>query len=213
MSHRLWILAAIFLSSAGFVAYTTRPEVVPMRQAFSSMPTIVGAWRGSANQPLAASILDVLGVTDYVNRTYYRGPREVASLYIGYYDSQREGDTMHSPMNCLPGAGWIPVETKMVQISVAGRSAPIVVKRVIIEKGIDRQLVLYWYQSHGRVIGNEYWSKVTMVYDALRLNRSDAALVRVVTPILAGAAAPAPDDLATDFVQSIFPQLDTYLPS
>jgi EpsI family protein len=155
----------------------------------------------------------VLGVDDYVNRIYRASPTEVLSLYVGYYHSQREGDTIHSPMNCLPGAGWTPMDTRMVDVPISGR-APIRVKRVVIAKGLDRQVVLYWYQSHGRVVANEYWSKVTMVYDAVRLNRSDAALVRVVTPVRPSAGGEeAADARIVDFVQALFPQLESHLPS
>ena len=104
------------------------------------------------------------------------------SLYVGYYRSQREGDTMHSPMNCLPGAGWLPVSDDDVAIDVPGRETPITVNRIVIRKGADRQVVVYWYQSHGRVIASEYWSKAYMIYDAVRRHRSDAGCGRRARP-------------------------------
>jgi EpsI family protein len=212
MIGRLSVLSACFLLSAGYVGYAMEPEEVPLRQPFSQMPDQTGRWIGRPGQPLTESVLNILGVDDHVNRIYYASPSEAAALYVGYYQSQREGDTIHSPMNCLPGSGWLPVATSYAGVTVPGRTSPITVKRVLIEKGLDRQVVLYWYQSHGRVIGNEYWSKVVMVYDAVRLNRSDAALVRVVTPITAQGEAAA-DRLAVEFVQTIFPQLERHLPS
>jgi EpsI family protein len=100
-----------------------------------------------------------------------------------------------------------------VDIAVPNRAAPIKVKRVVIQKGIDKQVVLYWYHSHGRVIGNEYLSKIYMVYDAARLNRSDAALVRVVSPVGFRSDGEARADArAVEFVQSMFGQLDRHLP-
>jgi EpsI family protein len=142
----------------------------------------------------------------------------VASLYIGYYESQRQGDTIHSPLNCLPGSGWEPVSKSYVSIPVeAGShaSANILVNQYVIQKGLDRQVVLYWYQSHGRVVANEYRSKIFMVYDAVRLNRSDAALVRVVSPVIGGdpGAEARAGDRAVAFVKTMFPLLDRYLPS
>jgi len=213
MTKRLLVLALVFGLTAGYVAYAMEPEPVPLRQTFAAMDTNAGRWRMSSAPKLDPKILDVLGVDDYVNRIYRGSRDEAVSLYVGYYQSQREGDTIHSPMNCLPGAGWIPIETRMVDLPIAGR-APIRVKRVVIEKGLDRQVVLYWYQSHGRIIANEYWSKVAMVYDAVRLNRSDAALVRVVTPVNdAAGGQQAADARAVDFVQALFPQLESHLPS
>ena len=184
MTARLLVLTCCLLASAGYIQHKMQPERVPIRQSLSLMPDQMGRWNGAQNVPLTKDVLQVLGVTDYLSRIYrVTGTREAVSLYIGYYDSQRAGDTIHSPMNCLPGAGWEPMATSLLQIPVSTRSQPIGVKRVIIQKGLDKQLVLYWYHSHGRVIGNEYVSKVLMVYDAVRLNRSDAALVRVVSPI------------------------------
>ena len=85
--------------------------------------------------------------------------------------------------------------------------------RYVIEKGLDRQVVLYWYQSHGRIVANEYRSKIFMVYDAMRLNRSDAALVRVISPVAGAQKEEMADEHGTDFVKAIFPLLDKFLPS
>jgi len=213
MTARLLTLVLVFGSAAGYVAYAMEPERVPLREPFSSMPTQVGRWTVTGESQLENKILTVLGVDDYVNRIYRAGASEFVSLYVGYYQTQREGDTIHSPMNCLPGAGWIPVNTRIVRIAVPGRVEPIGVKRVLIEKGVDRRVVLYWYQSHGRVVANEYWSKTVMVYDAVRLNRSDAALVRVIAPVrqIKDGEATA-DAQAVEFVRAVFPQLDVHLP-
>jgi EpsI family protein len=214
MTVRLTALALCFLAFTAFSRHATRPEQVPPRQSLADMPLSLGRWSGQDGPPFSREILGELGVDDYITRIYQAGPRDVVSLYIGYYKSQRSGDTIHSPMNCLPGAGWQPTQTSYVHVDVPGRPAPITIKRVLIEKGIDRQVVLYWYHSHGRVIGSEYWSKAFMIYDALRLNRSDAALVRVVSPVgLSDGAEEQADARATEFVQTMFGQLDAYLPS
>jgi EpsI family protein len=215
MTLRLVILTLCLLASSGYIRHKMQPERVPIRQSLSRMPQQMGQWTGGQNLQLTDQVVNVLGVDDYVSRVYREtATQEAVGLYIGYYDSQRDGDTIHSPMNCLPGAGWQPMATSSLDISVPTRSGPIAVKRVLIQKGLDKQVVLYWYQSHGRVIGNEYWSKVLMVYDAVRLNRSDAALVRIVSPVgFAEDGERAADLRAVDFVQSLFGQLDEYLPS
>lgn len=208
------VLACAFAASSAYVHHALKPERVPLRQPFAAMDPQVGRWAGREPIKLEDDILAILGVDDYVNRIYQASPNELVSLYVGYYQSQREGDSIHSPMNCLPGAGWQPVQTNYVSITVPGRPEPVLVKRVVIEKGADRQLVLYWYQSHGRVVANEYWSKVLMVYDAVRLHRSDAALVRVVTPIgPRGDSESLADARAADFVRALFPRLGDYLPT
>jgi EpsI family protein len=136
-------------------------------------------------------------------------------LYMGFYGSQRQGDTIHSPLNCLPGAGWQPVSEGRLQIANAdGQGRDITVNRYVVQKGVERQLVLYWYQSHGRVVASEYTSKLYLIHDAIRLNRTDGSMVRVIAPIKVNAAdeGAAAERLAEEFVRVIFPLLPAYLP-
>jgi EpsI family protein len=210
---RLLALAGCFAIATAGLGRAMEPEQVPLRRAFALMPPIAGHWTGKPAPELTRHVLTLLGVTDYVDRIYTSASAEVVSLYVGYYESQRAGNAIHSPMNCLPGSGWQPLSTTYVELALPGRTEPVTVKRVLIEKGLDRQVVLYWYQSHGRLIGNEYWSKALMVYDAARLNRSDAALVRIVTPVRPGEGEAVADRVALDFVHTIFPQLEAHLPS
>jgi EpsI family protein len=213
LTTKLLALTACFVLTGVLGARGLQPERVPLRESLSTLPLELGAWQGTADEAFDDEIVRVLGVDEYVNRVYSSSAGHVG-LYIGYYESQREGDTIHSPMNCLPGAGWQPVETGRSRIGVPGMNAAIEVNRVVIQKGLDRQIALYWYQSHGRVVASEYWSKIFMVYDAARLNRSDAALIRVISPIRLDEAGPQ-GALARSvaFVQALFPALSKHLPS
>lgn len=211
---RLVILALCFGGTAVYANRATRPEIVPLRRPLAEVPLGLDAWEGRDLPRLSADILQVLGADDYLNRMYVRQSRDVVSLYVGFYQSQRNGDTIHSPMNCLPGAGWQPMTTAAVEVPLSDGSAAIHAKRVLIQKGPDRQVVLYWYQSHGRSIANEYVSKAYMIYDAFRLNRSDAALVRVVSPVLSSESSEDPAlQRAVDFVQAFAPRIERFLPS
>jgi EpsI family protein len=218
MITRLLISSALLLSGAGYLHHATQSERVPPRSSMASLPMQVERWQGRQGAPFTTNVMKVLGVDDYVNRLYTTRGEPYVGLYVGFYQSQRQGDTMHSPLNCLPGAGWQPVRQDRSTFEVKsadGTSRPITVNQFVIEKGVERQVVLYWYQSHGRVIASEYTSKIFMVYDALRLNRTDAAMVRVITPI-ADADAVSEDAAvrrATAFVQGIFPALSGVLPS
>ena len=133
---------------------------------------------------------------------------------IGYWQSQKQGDTIHSPQNCLPGAGWLPVSQGQLTMPRPGGEGTISVNRYVIQKGLDRQMVLYWYQSHGRIVASEYWGKVFLVTDAVRLNRTDGAVIRVITPIIgdgSGAEAAA-ETRAAGFTRDLLPLLDQFLP-
>jgi EpsI family protein len=179
-----------------------------------------------APEDLDKQVLAVLGVDDYINRVYRAGAGGSLGLYIGYYKRQREGDSMHSPLNCLPGAGWLPVSSDRLAIPVQATAGPtgssqmvspstIEVNRYLVQKGGDTMLVLYWYQSHGRVIASEYWGKIYTVLDAIRLNRTDAALVRVIIPVINTDASPEEqaERTGTEFVRAIFPLLGQHLPA
>ena len=182
------------------------------------LPLRIDDWRGRTEPELSPEILRVLGVDDYILRTYGTPKFGSLGLYAGYYRSQRQGDSIHSPLNCLPGAGWVPVEQGHLQLSVqegtSGAPRLIEVNRVVIQRGLDRSLVLYWYQSHGRVVASEYWGKIYTVVDAIHLNRTDAALVRVIVPIRQEGreAVITAEQAGSAFVRAVFPKLGSYLP-
>ena len=216
---RLIVVAVCLLGASGYVAEASRAEVLPPLEPLALLPMSVGGWIGQRDADFTPDVLAILGVDDYITRTYTQD-RWPLGLYVGYHTSQRQGDTIHSPLNCLPGAGWQPVELGRAIIPVKGApgaanvTTPVEVNRVVIAKGIDRQLVLYWYQSHRRVVADEYRAKVYTVLDSVRYNRTDAALVRVVVPVAEGdVEARDAERRGTAFVQQLFPLLGPHLPS
>jgi len=132
-------------------------------------------------------------------------------LYIAYFPTQRAGDTIHSPKNCLPGAGWTPVESSRVMLSLPGH-APFPANRYVIQKGDAKQLVLYWYWAHDRGVASEYWAKFYLVADSLKMNRSDGALVRLTTPMQPGESVAASEQRMLPFADEVQPLLDSYIP-
>jgi EpsI family protein len=214
---RLVVVAVALTAAALYLAKASRAEEVPPRESLAGLPMTFDGWNGRREPDLTPEILAVLGADDYTIRTYARDVATAVGLYIGYHASQRQGDTIHSPLNCLPGAGWQPMEQGRTVMSVkmtpdAPAATPIEINRVIIQKGLDRQLVFYWYQSHRRVVASEYWGKVYTVLDSVRYARTDAALVRVIAPIPASGTEAA-EKTAGAFVQSLFPLLARHLPT
>lgn len=215
VSARVVVVSACLLATAMAVSAASRTERVPMRESLSQLPQTIGDWQLRSTQELDAKVLALLRPDDYTMRNYGRAPRDHAELYVGYHGSQRQGDTIHSPLNCLPGSGWIPMSVGRAVLTVPagdGGDRRIEINRVVIEKGTDRDVVYYWYQSHGRVTASEYWGKFYTVVDAIRLARTDAALVRVVVP-LKDADDGAADRAAESFIRQLFPLLPRYLPS
>ena len=207
MTGRLAILSGLLLTGVAVIHGSAPETPQTARLPFAKMPAAIGAWRSAGDLAIDEDSLKVLKADDYLSRLYVRGNIGV-SLFIAYYATQQQGDTMHSPMNCLPASGWQPMANDRVQIPTSG--APINANRVVIQKALDKDLVLYWYQSHGRTIASEYASKAYLVLDSVRRHRSDAALIRVITPVTAGDTAAT--QMATDFVQSLRPLLSAHVP-
>jgi EpsI family protein len=211
---RALALFGCLAATAFFMANARESEVPIGRTVFASFPMTLDGWRAVNDPPMEPEILKVLGVDDYLSRAYYKPDGSVIGLYMGYYGSQRQGDTIHSPLNCLPGAGWEAVSEGRTTIANAGGpGVDITVNRYVVQKGLERQMVLYWYQSHGRVVASEYTSRLLLIHDAIRLNRTDGSMVRVISPIAVGTDGAAAEALATEFVRSIFPRLPEYIPS
>ena len=155
---------------------------------------------------------DALRADDYLTRDYAEPPSGIANLFVAFFKSQRAGQTPHSPKNCLPGSGWVWTVSDTIPIAISGRGAPIVVNRYVVSKGEARAVVLYWYQSRDRVVASEYKAAAFVAWDALRYNRTDTALVRIVAPIGQGGETVA-TAAGVQFIQTIFLQLRQFFPA
>jgi EpsI family protein len=204
---RLLVVVALLLG-ARLVMAGREPVVTPLPQPLSAIPLELEHWRGADAAPFDAETLKVLGADEYVNRIYRHSAHAPVGLFIGYYAAQREGTAIHSPQNCLPGSGWVPVNHARTTLQGAGGQFP--ANRYVVEKRGERQLVLYWFDGRGRRVASEYVNKAYLLHDALRRGRTDGALVRIITPITDGEAAA--DAAAHAFVRALTPQLTRWLP-
>jgi EpsI family protein len=185
----------------------TAIETPVERQSLAALPYEIDGWRGIDGQPLASDVVSVLGVDDYVHRTYVSASGVPVNLYAGYYHSQRQGDTIHSPQNCLPGAGWQPVSS--ATIALRSPRGDVRVNQYVIQKALDQQVVLYWYQGRGRVVANEYKNKALLMWDAATLHRTNGGLVRVIVPIAHGIDA---RQEASAFAAALLTHLERLMP-
>jgi len=179
------------------------------RKALQSFPEQLGAWQKSSDQVIDEPTMKVLRATDYLLRDFRRADGETANFYVGYYASQRDGASYHSPLNCLPGSGWMLSEPGKVSIARPNGSS-FVANKYVIQNGDYRSLMIYWYQGRGRSVASEYWGKIYTVIDSVRLRRSDGALVRVTVPI-SGSEQKALD-VATDMAVAATSVLPEYVP-
>ena len=211
-SLRFWT-AALLLAGTVLLLHA-RPDADrnPPTEPLSLFPVNLDGWTGS-DQKIDQETRDVLGAGDFLSRVYTQGSQtSPIGLFIGYFPTQRTGQTIHSPKNCLPGAGWVFESSNYVNLlDASGR--PHRVGEYIIANGEDRQFVIYWYQAHGRSVASEYMAKIYLVTDAMRMNRTDGALVRVIAPIDPREGESAARARAEAFVAQLAPMLPRFIPN
>jgi EpsI family protein len=208
MTHIRTLITALALVVGIFVTQSVRPKnaAAPQRP-LREFPSDIG-FSHSEDRPFENQVVRAIGADDYINRIYV-GSNLPIELYIGYYKDQRTGDRIHSPKNCLPGSGWAPVHSTRIQIgNVDG--APVVVNGFLVAQGAKRDMVLYWYQSHGRIIASEYHAKFWLVADALNNRTADGAIVRIWTTAADGE--PTSQARAVEFARRVYPQVAKFLP-
>jgi len=199
----------VVLAAQAFLFYSaSHGESTPLAMPLSAFPTNFGNWSMIQEGVVEKETLDVLRADDTLTREYANGNGAV-NLFIAYFKTQRTGQSPHSPKNCLPGSGWQPSENDRVNLTTGGDT--IRINRYVVSKGEEESVVLYWYQSQGRVIADEFAAKFYLIEDSIRKHRSDTSLVRVVTPVI-GQQREQAEQVAEDFAKVAYPVIRGYLP-
>jgi exosortase D (VPLPA-CTERM-specific) len=200
--------------TAAFVFAPSAQRVQPEREAFALFPRQVGDWSGHV-EPLNRDVAQVLNASDYINAVFTdaRDPGHEVGFFSAFYDKQTEGSGIHSPEVCLPVGGWEMFSFGATEVSVPGTVyGTFPLNRAIIEKGLSRQLVYYWFEQRGTRFTNDYLAKADVVWDSLTTGRTDGALVRFVTPISRDETEADADERLQRFMAEILPRLPTYVP-
>ena len=207
------VLSVVLIVQAGILYGFNRTEVTPAHKPLAQAPFSFGSWSQIGETAIEKDIQDVLRADDLLNRTYASSNhRTSANLFVAFFKSQRTGQAPHSPKNCLPGSGWVPSQSDVIKIDVPGRSVPIEANRYVVARGDAKSLVIYWYQSRDRVVASEYTAKFYVVADAIRYNRTDTALVRVVIPMGTSMELKAAEAAAFDFIREMYQPLRQHFP-
>ena len=209
------IVAALMSLAVGaaFVLAPAQTQVEVARTGFAQFPRDIGDWSGSMSG-LDPDTLRVLAANDYVNATY-TAPGEAApvNFFSAWYLKQTEGTGIHSPAVCLPVGGWEVSAIEPVQVSIPGTVyGNFTVNRAVIQKGVSKQLVYYWFEQRGRRMTNDYLVKASVVWDSLILGRSDGALVRFVTAINPDETEDQAAARMQRFMATLLPKLPRFIP-
>lgn len=155
------------------------------RRPFALFPRQLGEWSGTTTR-LDPKVEEVLGADDYLNANYVSSETgELVNFFVAYYDNQSEGQGIHSPEVCLPVGGWEVFSLKPYEVDMTGTGYGIFnVNRAVIEKGLSRQLVYYFFEQRGKRMTNDIKAKASVIYDSFMIGRTDGSMVRFVTPIM-----------------------------
>jgi len=206
------ILSAVLVLQGSLFYGFSRGEAVAAARSLEGFPSALGGWHMIQQGVIEKEVKDVLRADDYLTRQYATSSDRTASLFVAFFRSQRAGQTPHSPKNCLPGSGWIWSVSDTISVNIAERDWPIEINRYIVSKGDAKAVVLYWYQSRDRVVASEYKAAAFVAWDAVKRNRTDTALVRVVVPF-AGNRTDAATRTGIEFIQASFATLRQFLPA
>ncbi len=208
LNWQRWIPAAAFGAGCVMLLSVQRQQVMDLREPLETLPAEYEGFRGY-DEVISEEEQRVAGMSDYVLRSFTRDSLIAFSVYVGYYEQQTQGRTIHSPRNCLPGAGWEALSAGREPVPVAGDT--VLINRYELANGDMRALVYYWYQGRGRVESSEYKVKWDLLRDAALTGRSEEALVRIVVPI--NGLIQDPDALARKIAAELVPQVERRLPA
>lgn len=213
---RAWLAALVVLivGAAGSVALSKRGDATVAREPLLAFPMRLDPW-SAQRRVIDKDVLSSLKLSDYLYADFLLpGVAAPVNFYVAYYESQRKGVAIHSPRTCIPGGGWSIASLRQVAVDAvrAADGRPLRVNRAVISMGEDRQLVYYWFEQRGRNLTNEYLVKWYIFWDGLTRNRTDGALVRLVTPVVRGEGEAAADRRLQSLLRGLYPRIARHLP-
>ena len=209
MKKQYWLIVLILVIAIIYLKVFTTIEAVPLPADIGNFSKQVGSFSMTGSSKFSEEIVQELGVDSYINRDYRDNDGYQLSLYLGYYEEQREGSMIHSPKNCMPGGGWNPVESSVIPIRVSVSNKTYKVNRMLFQKGMDKLIMHYWYQGRNRIVANEYIDRFFLILDSILRHRSEGALVRVIGP---WDPSGNNEKKQEQFVANLFPVLQQHLP-
>lgn len=204
----IFALCIVILAAVSTLTIQRREEIIPQRELFAAFPMQLAGWQGRPYS-FQNNENDKLKLKDYLLVNYHKANTNV-DLYMGYTDSQRAGFVPHSPKACVPGGGWEITDTRLQTITVDSQHT-FQVTRLLISKGESKQLMYYWFHQRGRDLSNEFPMKFALLYDAIKINRTDGAIVRFTTPIYRSETEA--DVTLTELIRLSYPHFSKFVPN
>jgi len=210
----MFVVSVILLGATLAISHTIDfREKIPLKKNLDQFPLEVGEWSADRHLPMAQYFIDALDLSEYVIINYHNRDDKKVNFYVAYYESQRKGESIHSPATCLPGSGWSFDQSGTVKITgVSGNNETMDVNRAVMQLGRNRQLTYYWFPQRGRILTNAYQLKIYTFWDALTRQRTDGALVRLITEVCEDETLEDAEKRLQNFVRDVAPVLEEYIP-
>ncbi|MGH7658845.1 MAG: exosortase C-terminal domain/associated protein EpsI [Gemmatimonadales bacterium] len=206
---RPWIPGSMLGIGCILILFINRQQEMPLAAPLVTLPDTVAGYAGF-DEVIGEDEQRVAGMDAYLFRIFPADSGVAFTLYVGYYDHQTQGKTIHSPKNCLPGAGWEELNNQVAVIPL--EDGEVEVNRYLLQNGDDQVVVFYWYQGRGRVESNEYKVKYELLRDAAIRGRTEEALVRIVVPLIYGRTNAEAEAMASDVIREMIPAMREVLP-
>ena len=161
---------------------------------------------------MAQKFINALDLNEYVIINYQNHIGRKVNVYVAYYESQSKGKSIHTPASCLPGSGWSFNQSGTVKITnIPGNNGTYEVNRAVIQSVSRKQVTYYWFPVRGRILNNVYQLKIYNFWDALTQQRTDGALVRLITSVYEDEKLEDAEKRLQSFVRDVVPVLEEYL--
>jgi exosortase D (VPLPA-CTERM-specific) len=188
-------------------------ERIPVKKSIAKFPLEIGKWKAESREKIDQIFLDELDLSEYVMLNYNNESGKGVNFYVAYYEKQSKGKSIHTPASCLPGQGWSIDEAGTVDLATSRYSSDAMkVNRVVMQYDGSKQLSYYWFFLRGRILSNVYQVKMYNFWDALTKQRTDGALIRLITPLYENEDINDAETRLQNFVKEIAPLLDEYIP-
>jgi exosortase D (VPLPA-CTERM-specific) len=210
----IFVVAVILLGTTLALSNTIDfREKIPAKKNLDQFPLKIGEWSAFKRLPLAQKFIVKLDLSEYVIINYQNRSGKKVNFYVAYYESQSKGASIHSPATCLPGSGWSFDQSGTMKITgVPGNNETLEVNRAVIQYGLKRQLSYYWFPVRGRILNNAYQLKIYNFWDALTLQRTDGALVRLITKVYEDETLEDTEKRLQNFVRDVAMVMEEYIP-
>lgn len=209
--YRVLMVLALLVTTYLLLQGVSGTVRTPIKQSLNNFPSTLGEWKVLSSRASTDEVVKMLGVDDYVEYNYANPAGRALNFYAAFYESVGTGGGYHSPKNCIPGGGWGIDRVKTVQLAPTDGRAPVTVSEMIIRNRNEYQVVMYWYQNRGRIIGSEYWEKIYLVLDAVLMKRRDGTFVRLMAPVANGTIEQTEQQLQ-GFAPLAMKELERFLP-